>query len=140
MLRSPTGKTKVINFILTQSRVSDQKRRRILNVVHTEPDFYSYEPEAWDRLDRREELGMAAASVHEFHEDDQNLGQRVSTHNFEACWSILQILSMEPAYLGATKYNLFSLFRLGNGLSVQQPVSNQLSQLNMPQSMCNDRS
>jgi len=120
-LRTHTGEVKVIKYVLTQSRVSGQKRRRILAVVSAQPDVQNYRAEAWENLEKRRALGMAVATLDEI-ADDAN-ADSMSTSNYEACWAVLQLLSMDPVYMSATKYNFFELLRLGYSLAAQQPVS-----------------
>jgi hypothetical protein len=120
-LRTHTGETKVIKYVLTQSRVSGQKKRRILAVVNSQPDIQNYQADAWDNLEKRRALGLVVATLNEVPED--SAVATMPTTNYEACWSVLQLLSMDPVYMSATKYNFFELLKLGYGLASQQPVS-----------------
>lgn len=123
ILPHPDGSTKVVNFVLTQSRVSAQKRRRILNFAHTNADFLSLNHACWDDIELRKSMVIAASSL-DVLEEDHIFGQDVNLlDDYEACWAVLQAAYMHPVYLTPTRYNFFRLIRLGNIFSAEDKVS-----------------
>ena len=119
VLPQPDGSTKTINFVLTQSKVSEQKRRRILHFAHTNSDFSILNHAAWEDVDQRILLVTAASSLDQL--EDENVS--INLENYEASWAVLQAIYMDPIYLGPTRYNFFRLIRLGNGFSALDVVS-----------------
>jgi hypothetical protein len=119
----------VVNFVLAKSRVSDQKRRRMMHLVEARPDFAQLDDTAWDDISNRESVSEAASreaamTSSEYGGDgDTFTPEGFLQQDYEAAWSVLQAVSMDPTYLTKTEYNLFTLLRQGNEFSVYEPVS-----------------
>ncbi|KAK0123923.1 hypothetical protein ONS95_008913 [Cadophora gregata] len=122
-----SGGTEIINFALTKSRVSDQKRRRMIHLVRTRNDFARLSESSWEDTARRESLSLSGSS---FIEHDGN-AEIPTLHlaDYEAPWAVLQVVSMDTAYMSKTAFNLFSLIRLGNDFSKSEPASWELFNL-----------
>lgn len=117
VFRSPNGDTRVVNFSLTQSRVSGKKRRRILYLMNTNSNFKNLNCNSWEDTEERRILGTAAASSEELVEVEVEGSVSISTESHEACWAVLQLMSMDSVYLKPTRYNLFLLIEHGNRFS-----------------------
>ncbi|KAL2062626.1 hypothetical protein VTL71DRAFT_5698 [Oculimacula yallundae] len=113
------GGIEIINFVLTKSRISEQKRRRILNLVRTRDDFCRLDDTSWDDTARREYLAMSGSSSVQY----EGSGDGFKLQDYEAAWSALQAISMDRVHLSKTAYNLFTLIRLGNSFSKYDPTS-----------------
>lgn len=110
-----------INFVLTKSRVSDTKKRRMLHLVQTSNEFSTLESSSWEVTEERKEISRKAISLNEYNDDSAPLDS-IDFENYEAAWSVLQAVSMDPTYTKPTAYNLFTLLAQGNAFSKQQPV------------------
>lgn len=130
--RYRNGGREVVNFVLAKSRVSDQKRRRMMYLVEARPDFAQLDDASWDDITTRESMSEAAMTSTEYGGDGYTFtggdGGTLTPEGFlqqdyEAAWSVLQAVSMDPTYLMKTEYNLFTLLRQGNEFSVYEPVS-----------------
>ncbi|KAH7324047.1 hypothetical protein BKA65DRAFT_511966 [Rhexocercosporidium sp. MPI-PUGE-AT-0058] len=122
-----TGGIEIINFVLTKSRVSDQKRRRMLHLVLTRDDFFQLAESSWEDTARRESLALSGSSS--LQHDDNTDSQKIGLEDYEAAWSALQAISMDRVYLTRTAYNLFTLLRLGNAFSRSDAKSCELFRL-----------
>jgi len=122
-LRYRSGGSETINFVLTKSRVSDQKRRRMMHLVEARPDFAQLDDESWGDITNRGSVSRAAITLTEYGGDgDLFTPDDFLQQDYEAAWSVLQAVSMDSAYLTKTEYNLFTLIRQGNEFSVYEPV------------------
>ncbi|KAH9215926.1 hypothetical protein DL95DRAFT_388239 [Leptodontidium sp. 2 PMI_412] len=121
------GGIEIINFVLTKSRVSDQKRRRMLNLVLTRDDFFQLAESSWEDTARRESLASSGSSSVQY--DQSTDSQKIDLEDYEAAWSVLQAVSMDRVYLTKTAYNLFTLLSLGNSFSKSEPTSWELFKL-----------
>ncbi|KUJ17295.1 uncharacterized protein LY89DRAFT_684376 [Mollisia scopiformis] len=119
-LQNPVAGIKTINFVLTKSRISDQKRGRIMHLIHHLADFKSLSGPAWENLSFRESITRSATSLERFEGDPAIYG--IDLQDYEAAWAILQLVSMDHIYLTKTAYNLFSLLRLGNCYAKHDPT------------------
>jgi hypothetical protein len=110
--------------VLTKSRVSDQKRRRMMHLVEARPDFAQLDDASWDDITNRGSVSRAAITLTEYGGDgDTFTPDGFLQQDYEAAWSVLQAVSMDQTYLTTTEYNLFTLLRQGNEFSVYEPVS-----------------
>lgn len=110
-----------INFVLTKSRVSDTKKRRMLYLVQISDEFSTLDSSSWENIEDRGAISRKAISLNEYSGDSVPL-YNIDLENYEAAWSVLQAVSMDPAYAKPTAYNLFTLLAQGNTFSKQQPV------------------
>jgi len=117
-----TGGTETINFVLTKSRVSDQKKRRMIHLIRTNDDFARLSESSWEDTARRESLGLSGSSFVQYDENAEM--PAIELEDYEAAWAVLQVISMEPAYMSKTAYNLFTLLSTGNAFAKSEPVSN----------------
>jgi hypothetical protein len=122
-LRYRSGGSETINFVLTKSRVSDQKRRRMMHLVEARPDFAQLDDDSWEDITNRGSVSRAAITLTEYGGDgDLFTPDGFLQQDYEAAWSVLQAVSMDSTYLTRTEYNLFTLIRQGNEFSVYEPV------------------
>ena len=123
ILPHPDGTSKMINFVLTQSRVSIQKRRRILQLAKSNVDFSTLNHASWSDSGLRSLLATAASSLDQL-EVNSSFGRNPwILDDYEACWAVLQAIYMDTIYLNPTRYNFFRLIRMGNGFSDLDRVS-----------------
>lgn len=114
----------VIDFNLTKSKVSIGKKNRILQLIQTRSDFAGLSHEAWEMIDVRQSLCRIAAKP-SGPAEASNLPATSNSlcEDYEAPWALLQAVGMDPYYSQRTRYNAFSLFRLGNSFSSANHVS-----------------
>lgn len=110
-----------INFVLTRSRVSLQKKQRIMHLMKTRSEFTMLLSSTWEDISLRESLSRAAISLDQYEMDELLIDAVLQ--DYEALWAVLQLVSMDKTYLMKTAYNLFSLIRYGNSCSEQDRVS-----------------
>lgn len=113
------GGTDLINFVLTKSRVSETKRRRILHLMKTSDKFAKLDSTSWESVEARRVVSREAISLAEYGSDSAEVSS-IDLEDYEAAWSVLQAVSMDPAYAKATTYNLFTLLALGKSFTKQQ--------------------
>lgn len=113
-MKHPIEDISTINFVLTKSRVSAQKRQRILHLIHTVDDFKLLSGPIWENTSSRESISRSAISL-ERHQGD--MATEIDLEDYESAWAVLQLVSMDSIYLTKTAYNIFSLMRLGNRYS-----------------------
>jgi hypothetical protein len=122
-LRYRSGLTEPINLILTKSKVSTQKKRRIAHLVQTRIDFAELADLSWGDVGERKSVSQAATVFINFgDENDPFRSGNISLEDYEATWSVLQAIAMDSGYLTETEYNLFTLIRYGNRHSKVVPV------------------
>jgi hypothetical protein len=118
-----SGGSEIINFVLTKSRLSPQKKNRILGLVLDRADFAQLKNEAWDDITCRESVSRAATTMPQDLDRITPFANESSLEDYEAAWSVLQAVSMDPKYMMRTEYNLFRLIRRGNEFSRNESVS-----------------
>jgi hypothetical protein len=113
----------MIRFILTRlPTISPQKQNRIAYLVTSQSSFDKLEDESWELIGARKFLGEEASSHSNSVDSKTVFGNDRALEDFEAPWSLLQAVSMDSKYLGETRYNFFTLIRLGNKYSRVEPV------------------
>ncbi len=118
-----TGGFETINFVLTKSRVSESKRRRISHLVHTRHEFKQLTATSWEDVTIRESVSRSATAFTDLDRyDDIFLSRGADLEDYETAWSILQAVSMDRTYLKKTEYNFFTLIQLGNSFSREDQV------------------
>ncbi len=127
ILEYKTGGFETINFVLTKSRVSDSKRRRISHLVQTRYEFKQLVASSWEDVTIRESVGHSATLTRPDGYEDIFLSRFADLEDYEAAWGVLQAVSMDRTYLKKTEYNLFTLIRLGNSFSRQDQVLSKIS-------------
>ena len=123
-LRFRTGDSQVVRFILTRlPTISPQKQDRIAYLVLYQNSFRQLSDESWENIETRKFLGQESSS-HSNTVDNKTVfpGDDRTLEDFVAPWSLLQAASTDPTYLGETRYNFFTLIRLGNKYSRAEPV------------------
>lgn len=126
-LRHTNGKTETIDFLLTKSQISGQKRGRMFKLVKSDNCFARLLGSAWADPAQRHATALTASSPEPA--DSENIlvdGKWVQIQDYEAVWSIFQAIIMDAKYLTPTEYNLFDLIRVGNECLRDEPVSFQL--------------
>lgn len=116
------GGIDTINFVLTRSRVSLQKKQRIMHLIKTRSEFSMLSSSTWEDTSIRESVSRSAISLDQYEMDELLIN--VILQDYEALWAVLQLVSMDRTYLSKTAYNLFSLIRLGNSCSQNDRVCN----------------
>jgi hypothetical protein len=95
-----------------------------MHLVEARPDFAQLDDASWDDITNRGSVSRAAITLTEYGGDgDTFTPDGFLQQDYEAAWSVLQAVSMDPTYLTRTEYNLFTLLRQGNEFSVYEPVS-----------------
>ncbi|CZR56777.1 uncharacterized protein PAC_06666 [Phialocephala subalpina] len=110
--KQPMSGIETINFVLTRSRVSLQKKQRIMHLIKTRSEFAMLLSSTWENTSIRESISHSAISLDQY-EMDELLIDAILV-DYEALWAVLQLVSMDRTYLMKTAYNLFSLIRVGN--------------------------
>jgi hypothetical protein len=118
-----SGGSEIINFVLTKSRVSPQKKNRILGLVLERDDFAQLRNESWDDISCRGSVSRAATTIPQDPDRITHFANESTLEDYEAAWSVLQAVSMDPKYMMRTEYNLFRLIRRGNEFSRNESVS-----------------
>ena len=121
-MKFASGGSQTIDFILVKSTVSATKKKRILHLVKARDDFSKLADSSWENLEGRGSLCREAASTYALTEKDLP-GETLPLEEYEAAWALLQAVAMDAKYLGRTEYNLFTLMKLGNRFSKEDPVS-----------------
>ncbi|CAG8978499.1 hypothetical protein HYALB_00005074 [Hymenoscyphus albidus] len=111
VLKCQSGNLLVVDFVLTKSRVSIGKKKRILQLLQNRPDFAQLHDQSWG------DTASRTCSEHEL------TNSSALFEDYEAIWALLQTVSMDPVYAGATECNVFTLLRLGNSCSKTAPAS-----------------
>jgi len=122
ILKLASGGSQTIDFILAKSLVSTSKKKRILHLVNARDDFSKLANSSWDNLDIRGSLCLEASSTHDLTENCLS-GENSALEEYEAAWALLQAMAMGTKYLGRTEYNPFTLLKLGDRFSKDDPVS-----------------
>ncbi len=96
----------------------------MMHLVEARPDFAQLDDASWDDITNRESVSEAAMASSEYDGDEDTFTpEGFLQQDYEAAWSVMQAVSMDPTYLTKTDYNLFTLLRQGNEFSVYEPVS-----------------
>lgn len=122
MLKCQSGNLLAIDFVLTKSRVSIGKKKRMLQLLQNRTDFAELQDSSWENTENRRLLSQFAQSQTGTCGEDELTTSLVSFEDYEAVWALLQTVSMDPVYAGATEYNVFTLLRLGNSCLRGAPV------------------
>jgi len=95
----------------------------MLHLVHTRRDFAQLKASSWEESQDLQAVSREAISLTEYDGDEHSIAfDNVDLEDYEAAWSVLQAVSMDPTYLKKTAYNFFTLIRLGNKYSQRDPV------------------
>lgn len=103
------------------SRVSLQKKQRIVYLMRTRSEFAMLLSSIWEDTSKRESISRAAILLDQFEMDETLIDHLLP--EYEAAWAVLQLVSMDRTYLAKTAYNMFTLIRQGNSyVSVNDQV------------------
>lgn len=118
IFRIDVDQTVIIHLGKTHPPLIRDPEIRIAHLIETNPYFSCLYDFVWDSKSAKVRLANEARAV------ALPAGQFTPLHNpnariedFEAPWYILQAISTEPTYLAETKYNFFTLIKLGNKFS-----------------------
>jgi hypothetical protein len=103
--------------------LSPQKKNRILGLVLDRADFAQLRNESWDDISCRGSVSRAATTTPQDTDRITPFANESTSEDYEAAWSVLQAVSMDPKYMMRTEYNLFRLIRRGNEFSRNESVS-----------------
>lgn len=122
MLKCQSGNLLVVDFVLTKSRVSIGKKKRMLQLLQNRLDFAELYDSSWDNTENRKLLSQFAQTQTGTCGEDELTTSLVSFEDYEAIWALLQTVAMDPVYTGPTEYNVFTLLRVGNSCLKDAPV------------------
>ncbi|CAG8952967.1 hypothetical protein HYFRA_00007683 [Hymenoscyphus fraxineus] len=123
VLKCQSGKLLVVDFVLTKSRVSIGKKKRMLQLLQNRPDFAQLHDQSWSDTRSRVLLSQFAVTPTGACSEHELTNSSVLFEDYEAIWALLQTVLMDPVYAGATEYNVFTLLRLGNSCLKTAPAS-----------------
>lgn len=94
----------------------------MLQLLQNRVDFAELYDSSWENTESRKLLSQFAQTQTGTCGEDELTTSFVSFEDYEAIWALLQAVSMDPVYTGATEYNVFTLLRLGNSCLRGAPV------------------
>ncbi|PVH76538.1 hypothetical protein DL98DRAFT_291287 [Cadophora sp. DSE1049] len=107
----------------------------MIHLVRTRDDFAQLSESSWGDTSRRESLGLSGSSFVQYDENAEI--PAIELEDYEAAWAVLQVISMDPAYMSKTAYNLFSLIGSGNTFAKSEPrLLRQSTELYLLERLC----